>query len=194
MTSDRIQTPHKHRMARRPFSPAEDASLYGILMCSAARPQWRAVARQLPGRTARQCRERWLNYLSPTVRADPWTEAEDRDLLARVNEFGSAWSSIARFFSGRSDNDIKNRWYSHIRYHTFLRNGTYVFADQSTPGFEERRTRNRVKICPQRNAIRAWRQQAAAQPEEVHSEPKDIFDLIWPSGADENDDEFWALG
>jgi hypothetical protein len=64
---------------------------------------------RLPGRTARQCRERWAHYPNPGVRPDPWTAAEDRLLIEMVNEEGFAWATIAHWFRGRSDNAIKNR-------------------------------------------------------------------------------------
>jgi hypothetical protein len=73
-----------------------------------------------------QCRERWSNYLSPNIRSDPWTEAEDRLVVEKMNEDHFSWSLIAPFFNGRSDNDIKNRWYSHLKYETIQQDEKYV--------------------------------------------------------------------
>jgi hypothetical protein len=61
-------------------------------------------------RNARQCRERYKNYLSPQFHNDPWTPAEERLLTEKVKELGQKWSKIATFFKGRSDVNVKNQW------------------------------------------------------------------------------------
>ena len=76
---------------------------------------WIAVAEQIPGRSARQCRDRWANYLSPNNKNGPWSQAEDEILAAKQREYGSQWSLICKFFNGRSENNVKNRWYTHLK-------------------------------------------------------------------------------
>lgn len=111
------------------------------------RIDWDFVAAQLPGRSSRQCRERWVNYLSPYIRHDPWNEKEDRELVEKVNEVGHSWSTIGKCFNGRSENDVKNRWYSHLKFRTTLVNGKYrllttgeLKAQAGTRGTENRHT------------------------------------------------------
>ncbi|KAH0793086.1 Myb-like DNA-binding domain containing protein [Histomonas meleagridis] len=77
---------------------------------------WLAVALQIPGRTARQCRDRWTNYLSPQNKNAPWTVEEDNLLAQKYLELGSQWTIIAKYFDGRSENNVKNRWYTHIKH------------------------------------------------------------------------------
>jgi hypothetical protein len=60
-------------------------------------------------RTARQCRERWVNYLNPILSKSPWTSGEDAILRARFAEFGPKWVKLTEFLPTRSANDIKNR-------------------------------------------------------------------------------------
>jgi hypothetical protein len=103
MTDSPDQAQHKHTAHRRPFGTAEDAVIMKAMLAGPFIP-WDVIAKQLPGRTAWQCRERWANYLSPAIRSDPWTADEDRILVEKVNEMGFAWSFIAHFFNGRSDN------------------------------------------------------------------------------------------
>ena len=144
--------------SRRPFTVEEDARLLDI-MTSLQIVNWEQVAAHFNGRTSRQCRERWLNYLNPSIRTGPWTEYEDELLLEKVNELGRCWSSIGKFFNGRSENDIKNRWYSHLRYRTVENDGKFQFVnDPSESLFPYRKTRKRVKVSPQQNAIRVLEQ------------------------------------
>jgi hypothetical protein len=77
---------------------------------------WSRVAMEMPGRTGRQCRERWTNYVNPAIGNDPWTEEEQLLLLANVEEYGRHWHFLAEFFPTRSANQIKNHWFRHERH------------------------------------------------------------------------------
>jgi hypothetical protein len=61
-------------------------------------------------RNARQCRERYKNYLSPNYRNTPWSPDEEHLLAQKVKELGQKWSAIAKFFEARSDVNVKNHW------------------------------------------------------------------------------------
>ncbi|KAJ9562495.1 hypothetical protein OSB04_007655 [Centaurea solstitialis] len=72
--------------------------------------KWSKIAEKLPGRIAKQCRDRWQNHLRPDITKDAWSEEEDRVLIAIHKEVGNKWSEIARRMPGRSENTIKNHW------------------------------------------------------------------------------------
>ena len=61
-------------------------------------------------RNSKQCRERWTNFLDPTLRLGPWTEDEDAYLLHLHNEFGNAWKKFASILTGRSAERIRRRY------------------------------------------------------------------------------------
>lgn len=73
---------------------------------------WARLASLLPGRIGKQCRERWVNHLDPTISHGPWTAAEDQLLIDLHNKFGNHWTKIGEMIPNRSDNAIKNRWNS----------------------------------------------------------------------------------
>jgi hypothetical protein len=102
------------RKYRYVFAPTEDRILEAAIQRLGA-TDWELIARELPGRSARQCRERWLTYLSPGVNRTPWTAEEDALLFDMVQIHGPKWGRLVGFFSNRTQNNIKNRWNTVIR-------------------------------------------------------------------------------
>jgi hypothetical protein len=99
----------RHNGARHKFLKAED-DLLRILVEKYGETDWNLVSSFMGRRNARQCRERYKNYLSPSFRNTPWTQAEEDLLTQKVREFGPKWSVIAKDFEGRSDVNVKNHW------------------------------------------------------------------------------------
>lgn len=99
---------------RRVFTISEDKIIIKCASSSRFNNDWESVAKRLYSRTARQCRERWLYYLSPTNNLEPFSLEEDQLVVQKVNELGKKWTQISKFFNGRSENSIKNRWYSKL--------------------------------------------------------------------------------
>lgn len=94
---------------RRLFSPKDDRQLEQLIRENIF-TGWKNVAKNMPGFTPKQLRDRWHNYISPRNSLKPWTPDEDKIIIEKVNELGTKWSRIASYLQGRSDNAIKNRW------------------------------------------------------------------------------------
>ena len=92
------------------WTPEEDAIIRE--MRSNGITKWSEIAKNIPGRIGKQCRERWFNHLDPTLRKGAWTPDEDAQLIKAQAELGNRWTKIARLIAGRSENDVKNRWNS----------------------------------------------------------------------------------
>lgn len=156
------EVPARRSGVRRPFTPHEDAALV-LLTGSDREVDWDTVSRRMDGRSARQCRERWVNYLAPTIRNEPWTDDEDKLLVDKIGELGHCWATIGHFFNGRSENDVKNRWYSHLKFRSVFDPTTQqmtIVPGDASPTFQGRKKRNRVRAFPKQNAIRLLEMQA----------------------------------
>jgi hypothetical protein len=91
------------------FTAEEDETLRALVE-EFGPVDWMRIAQRMNGRNPRQCKERWLNYLAPTLRSAIWTRDEDRLLLQKVRELGAKWVQIAKFFPNRTDSMVKNRF------------------------------------------------------------------------------------
>ena len=98
---------------KRKFTPEEDCIIIEMFSF-AKRKTWDYYRHFLIGRSLRQCKERYKNYLDPFLKFDNWTEIEDRSLEEKINIYGFKWVFLTQFFPGRSANNIKNRWYRHL--------------------------------------------------------------------------------
>ena len=94
---------------KRKWTSFEDEILIKYVYTYGA-TNWSKLADYLPGRTAKQCRERWHNHLDPHIENVKWTEEDDENLLNAYHQFGSRWSMISKLFEGRSDSSIRNRY------------------------------------------------------------------------------------
>lgn len=66
-------------------------------------------------RCGKSCRLRWINYLRPDLKRGNFAEEEDELIIKLHSLLGNKWSLIAARLPGRTDNEIKNYWNTHIK-------------------------------------------------------------------------------
>jgi len=81
----------------------DDALVKAVEQCG---KHWREIARRIPGRTGKQCRDRYTSRLDPSIQNDaPWTPIEEQTILEAHKRLGNKWAAIQRLVPHRS-------WYS----------------------------------------------------------------------------------
>jgi hypothetical protein len=98
----------------RLWTTEEDRVLLETIATNDYNLVWPKIAAAIPGRTGKQCRERYLNHLKPSVKLTSWSVAEDAMIFRLFSVEGSKWSRMVKHLPGRTDNSIKNR-YHHLK-------------------------------------------------------------------------------
>lgn len=96
------------------FTPDEDQIIM-LLAKPDADNDWFKISKSLRNRTARQCRDRWNNYLNPNLNKNEWSPEDDELLLNLYHKKGPQWKSFCSILNGRSINDVRNRCFRLIR-------------------------------------------------------------------------------
>ncbi|WVZ49028.1 hypothetical protein U9M48_000410 [Paspalum notatum var. saurae] len=105
----------REEMRKGPWTEQEDMQLVCTVRLFGDR-RWDFIA-QVSGlnRTGKSCRLRWVNYLHPGLKHGRMSPQEERLIIELHARWGNRWSRIARRLPGRTDNEIKNYWRTHMR-------------------------------------------------------------------------------
>ena len=75
---------------------------------------WTVCAEYMKNRSAKQCREHWKNTIAENLIKGQWTAEEDL-LIMKFYEKYESWRKMIPMFENRTENSIKNRFFSQLR-------------------------------------------------------------------------------
>lgn len=105
----------KNGLKKGPWTPEEDQKLVDYIQKHGC-GNWRTLPKNAGlQRCGKSCRLRWTNYLRPDIKRGRFSFEEEETIIQLHSILGNKWSAIASRLPGRTDNEIKNYWNTHIR-------------------------------------------------------------------------------
>ncbi|KAE8022522.1 hypothetical protein FH972_008314 [Carpinus fangiana] len=105
----------KDGVKRGAWSPEEDQLLVHYIN-NHGHGSWRTLPKHAGLlRCGKSCRLRWINYLRPDIKRGPFSPEEEDTIIQLHGMLGNKWAAIALKLPGRTDNEIKNFWNTHLK-------------------------------------------------------------------------------
>ena len=99
-------------LIKGPWGKEEDTKL--ISLYEKYGRNWSAISKEMPQRTGKQIRDRFLNSLDTRYKRGKFSEEEDKAILKYHKIYGHQWAKIAKKIKKRTGDMIKNRFYSSL--------------------------------------------------------------------------------
>ncbi|PKU78424.1 transcription factor MYB102-like [Dendrobium catenatum] len=111
----RVPCCDKNGLKKGPWTPEEDQKLIDYIQ-KHGHGTWRTLPKNAGlARCGKSCRLRWANYLRPDIKRGRFSFEEEETIIQLHSVLGNKWSAVAAHLPGRTDNEIKNYWNTHIK-------------------------------------------------------------------------------
>ena len=102
------------KINKGPWTPYEDEQLIKYIQKFGAK-NWNECSEFIKNRNGKQCREHWKNCLNPDIKKGEWTSEEDLLIMILYQRYNGSWRELIHYFKDRTENSIKNRFFSELR-------------------------------------------------------------------------------
>lgn len=183
----------KAGLKRGPWTREEDQVLVSYIQ-KHGHDNWRALPKQAGLlRCGKSCRLRWINYLKPDIKRGNFTREEEESIIKLHEMLGNRWSSIAAKLPGRTDNEIKNVWHTHLKkklqnYHSKKNHHENIISEAESAKEISNSNQNLAPESPHQSSVTDASSSVTASDQETNN--MDMIDT-WESfpGIDES---FWT--
>ncbi|KAL5998675.1 hypothetical protein ACLOJK_009619 [Asimina triloba] len=156
----------KMGLKKGPWTPEEDKILVAFIQ-RYGHGNWRALPKQAGLlRCGKSCRLRWTNYLRPDIKRGNFSKEEEETIIKLHEMLGNRWSAIAARLPGRTDNEIKNVWHTHLKKRLIKKNPStekaktaddhqcksYAETEQKQEDYSLANHHNYIAVSPQRSS------------------------------------------
>lgn len=176
--------PGKRKITRPWWSTEEEAQIQ-LLVEKYGTDNWETVHREFRSRNERDekaIRNRYYDFLEPSLSKDPFTVAEENVLWQQYEMLGRKWTKIAKALPGRSPKMVRNQFFSICRRKYIMPPAEVAQDVQSSPLYETQdemmggQTSDSSPIvtlnnwCRQREAVAKTSQAEPSSPDQMHEE------------------------
>jgi N-glycosylase/DNA lyase len=92
------------------FTKDEDSKIISLFEESGIK-KWNEIAKYLPNRSGKNCRDRYMNHLKQNFETENWFNEDDDNLFKLVAKYGRKWLKISKHFPGKTLDSIKKRFH-----------------------------------------------------------------------------------
>nr|QIG55702.1 MYB transcription factor [Paeonia suffruticosa] len=178
----------KDEMKKGVWSKEEDEILIDYITKNGTHGTWHSLPK-LAGllRCGKSCRLRWINYLRPNIKRGPFTPEEESTIIQVHAMLGNKWAAIAAQLPGRTDNEIKNFWNTHLRKRLLTTHPSFTCSDPVNIKCESPSTRHMVQWESARVEAEArLSMESHLNPSSTGKTDCDFFLRVWNSEVGES--------